>query len=172
MCFLPNTYFHLPRNPLQGILGRNYYPSFTDEEIEGQGALVIFQNCIVKKKKEMEVSHSFSGSQVQALSALPLLWEGLEEQLILVEEAWRKPQLINKEFTLKSKMCLVGRWAYLEIEKFVKPEKARSTYYAKDVKGLGARELLLFYFSVFFFTCQNFQNKVPYFHIQKRWSKI
>lgn len=54
---------------------------------------MIAKNCIVKKKKEMELNHSFSESQVQTFfffaSALRELrrivyiaWESLEEALI------------------------------------------------------------------------------------------
>ena len=47
--FFPNTCFDSPS--VGGILGRNSYPHFTDEEIEVQSALVIIQKCIVEKKK-------------------------------------------------------------------------------------------------------------------------
>lgn len=50
-------------NPFRGILGRNYYLHFTDEEIEVQRAVVIVQNFLVKKKKAMKLNHSFSKSQ-------------------------------------------------------------------------------------------------------------
>lgn len=73
MNFLPIIVFGLPKNALGGILGRNYFLHFTDEEIEIQSALVIVQNHVVKKKKEMDLNPSFCESQVQALSSLPLL---------------------------------------------------------------------------------------------------
>lgn len=48
---------------------------------------MIAKNYIVKKKKEMELNHSFSESQVQSLFSLPLLWESLEEQFIFAGES-------------------------------------------------------------------------------------
>lgn len=73
MYFLPIIVFGLPKNAVGGILGRNYYLHFTDGEIEVQSALAIVQNYVVRKEKEMELKPSFSESQVQALSSLPLL---------------------------------------------------------------------------------------------------
>lgn len=70
-------------------------------------------------------------------SAVYIAGESLEEALI------------DKEFT--PKMHLVGRWAYLEIVKVVKPEKARSTYYAKDIKVLGNRIIIILLLHISFY---------------------
>lgn len=52
-------------------------------------------------------------------------------------ESLEEASLDKRRIDSKKKMHLVGMWAYLEIVKVVKPEKARSNILCKCCKGLG-----------------------------------
>lgn len=57
--FLPSRPFDLLKNPLKGILSRDYYPHFTVREIEVQSALGLPQIVQTRRKKSLSLLPAF-----------------------------------------------------------------------------------------------------------------
>lgn len=109
MCFSSQHVFLISKAPLGEILGRNYYPFFTNEEIEVQITLMIAKNSIVKKKKEMELNHSFSESQVQTLFSLPLFALRELRRAVYIAGQSLEEALIDKKFIPKMHLVSIFR---------------------------------------------------------------
>lgn len=85
--FLLIPVFGVPKDPLGEVLEGDCYPHFAGEEMEVPSALGIVQNCVVQRKKELDLSPPSPEPQVWALSSCPCCMRAEDSSLL---SWWRK----------------------------------------------------------------------------------